>query len=125
MIFYTDSSVFNAAGTTPQNIEEAKEYLTKLDQFDYKFKIDEYYLNQYHFRGLCNGYIDLAQKGQAKIGFKELLTKIAAKEFTDYGARITEYYDLMVNQVFLPNCNHDECWWTSWTIVCMFCIRNA
>jgi ribonucleoside-diphosphate reductase alpha chain len=98
-----DSSIFNAAGNTPQNIEEAKEYLTKLDQFNYKFKIDEYYLNQYHFRGLVNGYIDIAQKGQAKISFKDLLTKLAAKQFTDYGARITEYFDLMVNQVFLPN----------------------
>ena len=98
-----DSSVFNVAGNTPQNVEEAKEYLTKLDQFNYKFKIDEYYLNQYHFRGLVNGYIDIAQKGQAKISFKDVLTKLAAKEFSDYGARITEYFDLMVNQVFLPN----------------------
>jgi len=98
-----DSSVFNAAGNTPQNIDEAKEYLQKLDQFNYKFKIDEYYLNQYHFRGLVNGYIDIAQRGQVKISFKDLLTKIAAKEFTDYGARITEYFELMVNQVFLPN----------------------
>jgi ribonucleoside-diphosphate reductase alpha chain len=98
-----DSSIFNATGNTPQNIEEAKEYLTKLDQFNYKFKIDEYYLNQYHFRGLVNGYIDIAQRGQAKISFKDLLTKLAAKEFTDYGSRITEYFDLMVNQVFLPN----------------------
>jgi ribonucleoside-diphosphate reductase alpha chain len=98
-----DSSIFNIAGNTPQNIEEAKEYLTKLDQFNYKFKIDEYYLNQYHFRGLVNGYIDIAQRGQAKISFKDLLTKLAAKEFIDYGERITEYFDLMVNQVFLPN----------------------
>ena len=98
-----DSSIFNATGNTPQNVEEAKEYLTKLDQFNYKFKIDEYYLNQYHFRGLVNGYIDIAQRGQAKISFKDLLTKLAAKEFTDYGSRITEYFNLMVNQVFLPN----------------------
>ena len=98
-----DSSIFNAAGNTPQNVEEAKDYLTKLDQFDYKFKIDEYYLNQYHFRGLVNGYIDIAERGQAKISFKDLLTKLAAKQFTDYGARITEYFELMTNQVFLPN----------------------
>jgi len=98
-----DSSIFNAAGNTPQNIEEAKEYLPKLEQFDYKFKIDEYYLNQYHFRGLVNGYIDIAERGQAKISFKDLLTKLAAKQFTDYGARITEYFELMTNQVFLPN----------------------
>ena len=73
-----DSTEFNAAGNTPQDIEEAKAYLPKLDQFNYKFKIDEYYLNQYHFRGLVNGYIDIAQKGQAKISFKDLLTKLAA-----------------------------------------------
>jgi ribonucleoside-diphosphate reductase alpha chain len=38
-----------------------------------------------------------------KIGFKELLTRIAAKKFDRYAEKIAEYYELMVSQDFLPN----------------------
>ena len=36
--------------TTKQDVEEAKAYLEKLDAFDYKFKIGEYYLQQMAFQ---------------------------------------------------------------------------
>ena len=98
-----DSEIFIKDGNTSQNTEEATEYLTKLDHFDYKFKIGEYYLNKWHFRGLINGYVDLAKKGQMKIGFKELLTQLAGKKFNIYSEKISEYYSLMTNQIFLPN----------------------
>ena len=98
-----DSEIFIKDGNTSQNTEEATEYLTKLDHFDYKFKIGEYYLNKWHFRGLINGYVDLAKKGQMKIGFKELLTQLAGKKFNIYSEKINEYYSLMTNQIFLPN----------------------
>ena len=98
-----DNSIFSKDGNITQDISEAEEYLTKLDGFDYKFKIGERYLNKWHFRGLINLYIDLASKGQAKIGFKDLLTKLAAKEFESYADKITEYYELMTSQIFLPN----------------------
>ena len=98
-----DSEIFVKNGNTSQNTEEATEYLTKLDHFDYKFTIGEYYLNKWHFRGLINGYVDLAKKGQMKIGFKELLTQLAGKKFNIYSEKINEYYSLMINQIFLPN----------------------
>jgi ribonucleoside-diphosphate reductase alpha chain len=98
-----DSEIFIKNGNTSQNTEEATEYLTKLDHFDYKFKIGEYYLNKWHFRGLINGYVDLAKKGQMKIGFKELLTQLAGKKFNIYSEKISEYYSLMTHQIFLPN----------------------
>jgi len=98
-----DSEIFDKKGNTSENIEEATEYLTKLDHFDYKFKIGEYYLNKWHFRGLINGYVDLAKTGQVKLGFKTLLTQLAAKKFDIYSEKINEYYSLMINQIFLPN----------------------
>ena len=98
-----DDEIFANNANTQQNIEEATEYLTKLDHFDYKFKIGEYYLNKWHFRGLINGYVDLAKNGQMKVGFKELLTQLAAKKFNIYSEKIDEYNSLMVNQIFLPN----------------------
>jgi ribonucleoside-diphosphate reductase alpha chain len=98
-----DSQIFEKSGNITQNIEEAKIYLEKLDAFDYKFKIGDYFLNKWHFRSLINHYITLANKGQMKIGFKELLTLIAAKKLDSYADRITEYLQLMTSQDFLPN----------------------
>ncbi len=98
-----DSKVFEKSGNITQNIEEAKSYLEKLDAFDYKFKIGDYFLNKWHFRSLINHYITLANNGQMKVGFKELLTLIAAKKLDSYADRITEYLVLMTSQDFLPN----------------------
>ena len=98
-----DSSVFEIEGGNTQNTEEAARYLDKLDDFDYKFKIGKYLLNKWHFRSLIHHYIDLAKRGQMKVGIKEFLTMLAARKFDQYAERISEYYDLMVSQDFLPN----------------------
>lgn len=98
-----DAEFFVKDGNLKQDIDEARNYLTKLDSFDYKFKIGDYYLNKYHFRALIHHYISLASQGKLKIGFKDLLTKIAAKQLDHYAEKISEYYDLMVSQDFLPN----------------------
>jgi ribonucleoside-diphosphate reductase alpha chain len=98
-----DSELYAKEGTIPQDIEEARRYLAKLDDFEYKFKIGAYYLNKYHFRGLINHYVYLANRGQMKKSFKEVLTLIAAKKFDNYADRISEYYTLMTEQDFLPN----------------------
>lgn len=98
-----DSKVFEKTGNITQDIEEARTYLEKLDNFDYKFKIGEYFLNKWHFRSLINHYVTLASKGQMKVSFKDLLTLLAAKELDDYADKITEYLELMTAQDFLPN----------------------
>ena len=58
-----DSQIFEKSANLTQNTEEAKSYLEKLDNFDYKFKIGDYFLNKYHFRSLINHYITLANHG--------------------------------------------------------------
>ena len=98
-----DSQIFDKAGNTNQDIDEAESYLEKLDAFDYKFKVGDYYLNKWHFRSLINHYVTLANKGQMKISFKELLTLLAAKKLDSYADRITENLELMTSQDFLPN----------------------
>jgi ribonucleoside-diphosphate reductase alpha chain len=98
-----DAELYSKDASAHQDIEEARRYLTKLDDFEYKFKIGSYYLNKYQFRGLINHYIYLAKRGQMKKSFKEVLTLIAAKKFDNYAERIQEYYDLMTKQDFLPN----------------------
>lgn len=98
-----DSELYVREGGAHHDAEEARKYLAKLDDFDYKFKIGQYYLNKYHFRGLINHYMYLAKRGQMKKSFKEVLTLVAAKKFDQYADRIAEYYTLMTEQDFLPN----------------------
>ena len=98
-----DAQVFDNSGNTTQDVEEAKSYLEKLDAFDYKFKVGDYFFNKWHFRSMINHYVTLANKGQMKVSFKELLTLLAAKKLDNYADKITEYFDLMVSQDFLPN----------------------
>jgi len=98
-----DSQVFDKSGNNKQDIDEAKSYLEKLDAFDYKFKVGDYFFNKWHFRSLINHYVTLATKGQMKVSFKDLLTLLAAKKLEVYSDRITEYFEIMTAQNFLPN----------------------
>ena len=98
-----DSQIFDKSGNITQDVDEAKSYLEKLDAFDYKFKVGDYFFNKWHFRSLISHYTTLANKGQMKISFKEVLTLLAAKKLDNYADKITEYFDLMVAQDFLPN----------------------
>jgi len=98
-----DSQVFDKSANTTQDIDEAKAYLEKLDAFDYKFKLGDYFFNKWHFRSLINHYVILANKGQMKVSFKDLLTLLAAKKLEVYSDRITEYFEMMTAQNFLPN----------------------
>src|SRR5919109_761611 len=98
-----DSQLFNLEGGYNQNIEEAEKYYAKIDDFDLKLKIGDYYLNKYHFESLIRHYISLAKMGRMKVGFKELLRIIAESKLSVYEERVKEYYNLMVSRDFLPN----------------------
>ena len=98
-----DSQIFDKSGNNKQDVDEAKSYLEKLDAFDYKFKVGDYFFNKWHFRSLINHYVTLANKGQMKVSFKDLLTLLAAKKLEAYADKISEYFEMMTNQNFLPN----------------------
>jgi len=98
-----DSQIFEKSGNNTQDVEEAKSYLEKLDAFDYKFKVGDYFFNKWHFRSLISHYVALANKGQMKVSFKDLLTLLAGKKLEVYSERITEYFEMMTAQNFLPN----------------------
>ena len=98
-----DPAIFNLAGGHTQNIEEAERYYGKLDDFDNKLHLGDYYLNRYHFEAMIRHYIYCAQHGQMKISFKEVLRMIAENKMEQYEERIWEYYNLMVSKDFLPN----------------------
>ncbi|HYP42469.1 MAG TPA: ATP cone domain-containing protein, partial [Candidatus Nitrosocosmicus sp.] len=98
-----DVSIFDLNGGYKQPLSEAEKYYEKLDDFDYKLKIGNYYLNKFHFESLIRTYVNEAKIGRMKISFKELLRMMAEGKLANYGNKIFEYYNLMVSGEFLPN----------------------
>ena len=98
-----DAEIFDRSGNSKQDVNTAKSYLEKLDAFDYKFKVKDYFFNKWHFRSLINHYVALADKGQMRVSFKSILTMLAEKKLDNYADKITEYFELMIAQDFLPN----------------------
>ncbi|MGN6348548.1 MAG: ribonucleotide reductase N-terminal alpha domain-containing protein, partial [Candidatus Nitrosocosmicus sp.] len=98
-----DLSIFDVNGNYTQSIFEAEKYYEKLDDFDNKLKIGNYYFNKFHFESLIRLYINTAKSGKMKTSFKELLRMIAEGKMAHYGNKIVEYFNLMVSGEFLPN----------------------
>src|SRR6476646_3516721 len=98
-----DTRIFSLAEGILQNIQEAEKYYSKIDDFDMKLKIGDYYLNKYHFEAMIRHYVYLAKGGHMKVSFKELLRIIAEGSMSAFSERIIEYYNLMVSRDFLPN----------------------
>ena len=98
-----DSHLFDLVGMHIQQIEEAEKYYAKIDDFDVKLKIGNFYMNKYHFEALIRHYIYLAKQGHMKLSFKEILRLMVEGKLAQYEERIREYYELMISRDFLPN----------------------
>lgn len=98
-----DSHLFDLEGRHIQGIEDAEKYYAKIDDFDMKLKIGNFYLNKYHFEALIRHYIYLAKQGHMKLSFKEILRLMVEGKLAQYEERIREYYELMISRDFLPN----------------------
>jgi len=98
-----DQKVFGLRAGVKQNIEELNDYLSRIDEFDKKYKIGSYELNKWHVESLLLIYKDLAGQGQMKVSVSELLKMFEEGKFDDYARRVEEYYRLMINMDFIPN----------------------
>lgn len=98
-----DPALFSKDNNVKQDVEKARTYLTKLDDFDCKFKLGDYFINKWHFRSLINHYIHLAANGHMKLSFKDLLIMLASKKLDKYADKVFEYLEIMASQDFLPN----------------------
>ena len=98
-----DPTLYDQRGNYKQNVEEAREYLSKLDSFDNKFHVGKYYINKWHFRSLINHYASLADSGKMKVSFRDVLGLLASQKFDGFEEQIRTYLQLMISQVYLPN----------------------
>lgn len=79
-----DSHLFDLVGMHIQQIEEAEKYYAKIDDFDMKLKIGNFYMNKYHFEALIRHYIYLAKQGHMKLSFKEILRLMVEGKLAQY-----------------------------------------
>jgi ribonucleoside-diphosphate reductase alpha chain len=84
------------------HVKDAKHYLSSIAITPAK-KIGQYTLNEHHLDAMVRAYIGLAKDGRTLVTFSNLLWRIDNHEFDQYEHNIKSYYELMVNQVFLPN----------------------
>ena len=78
-------------------------YLSDLDAWDKKLKIGKYALNKWHLERLISAYEEHANKGKMKVGFDEIISMIQSGAFNKYEPIFDKYFNLMVEQVFMPN----------------------
>ena len=97
-----DSRVYDKKGgyNIPMTLSK---YLSDLDAWDKKIKIGKYSLTKWHLERFISAYEELANEGKMKIGFDELITMIKNGTFDSYEKVIDEYFNLMTNQIFMPN----------------------
>ena len=97
-----DDRVYSKEGKYKPHITVAS-YLSNLDALDKKIRIGKYVLTKWHLERFIAAYEELANEGKMKVGFDELIAMIKSGAFDDYEKLADRYFDLMVNQVFLPN----------------------
>ena len=98
-----DERVFSKEGTHIQDLKRVEYYLQNFENFDGAYSIGRFKLNKYHFERMVNLYRELAEKGKMKISIDEFLNMLENGEFDEYENVIEEFFNLMVNQVFMPN----------------------
>lgn len=98
-----DERVFSKEGTYTQDLKRVEYYLQSFENFDGVYSIGRFKLNKYHFERMVNLYRELAEKGKMKVSIDEFLNMLKNGEFDKYEDVIEEFFNLMVNQVFMPN----------------------
>ncbi|MCD6575855.1 MAG: adenosylcobalamin-dependent ribonucleoside-diphosphate reductase [Nanoarchaeota archaeon] len=97
-----DKRVYDKDGKYQIPITISK-YLGNLDAWDKKIKIGKYTLTKWHLERFISAYEEHANKGKMKIGFDELMSMLQNGTFEEYEEVFDRYFNLMVNQVFMPN----------------------
>ncbi len=98
-----DERVFLKEGNYTQDLSKVEYYLQNFENFDGVYSIGRFKLNKYHFERMINLYKELAEKGKMKVSIDEFLRMLEQGEFEKYEEVVEEYFNLMVNQVFMPN----------------------
>ena len=83
--------------------EGAVKVMLDIDIEDWDVSFDGHEVNKWTRKSMYNLYKRLNEQGKMKMELPFLLEAINDGEFDEYGEQWQEYYDLMVEQEFMPN----------------------
>ena len=97
-IFY-DEKVYDI--NSGQNVFELEKF--KATEYDNKFSIGKYKLNQYHIEGARRIYGRYNKQRKMMVSWSQFLELLEQGYFNKYEKSIDEFYNLMVERKFMPN----------------------
>ncbi|MBI2651450.1 ribonucleoside-diphosphate reductase, adenosylcobalamin-dependent [Candidatus Woesearchaeota archaeon] len=97
-IFY-DEKVYDIS--SKQNSFELPDF--NQAEFDNKFSIGKYKLNQYHMEGIRRIYGRYNKEKNMKVSWSQFLDLLNNNYFNKYEKAIDDFYGLMVEKKFMPN----------------------
>ena len=83
--------------------ESNSTFYYKDEHFINPIKIGQYTLNEYHLEAFSELYNQLAREGHMKCTKSMLLQMVDDGDLTKYQQNIRSYYEVMTNQLFMPN----------------------
>ena len=97
-IFY-DEKIFDKEAK--QRAFEIEEF--NADEYDEKFSIGKYKLNQYHMDGVRRLYERMNRNKQMKVSWSQFMDLLDKGYFNKYEKSVEEFYELMTKRKFMPN----------------------
>src|SRR3989344_5678932 len=97
-IFY-DEKVYDIRGQ--QNAYELEEFNQK--EFDGRFSIGKYKLNQYHMEGIRRVYERYNKEKKMKVSWSQFLELLEDGYFNKYESSMDDFLSLMTKKKFMPN----------------------
>jgi len=97
-IFY-DEKVYDI--TCSQNTFEVEGF--NQEEYDNKFSIGKYKLNQYHMEGVRRLYERYNKDKKMKVSWSQFLELLEDGYFNKYEKSMDDFYNLMVEKKFMPN----------------------
>src|SRR3989338_2655620 len=73
------------------------------DEYDEKFSIGKYKLNQYHMDGVRRLYERMNRNKQMKVSWSQFMDLLDKGYFNKYEKSVEEFYELMTKRKFMPN----------------------
>ncbi len=97
-----DARIFELNGDRKMN-HNAADYLKKFTEYGNRYNFNNHYINEWAFKSMTELYIELANMGQMKTDYKEVLTLFDEGHFNKYHDNWQNYFNMLVNQEFMPN----------------------
>ncbi|MFB6290470.1 MAG: adenosylcobalamin-dependent ribonucleoside-diphosphate reductase [Candidatus Bipolaricaulia bacterium] len=98
-----DDRVFDREGGATETGEQAEKYLSSFRDYGNRYAFADHRINQWTFKSMAELFANLAEDGHMKVDFSKFLDLLDNGYFDQYQSNWQTYFDMMVNQKFLPN----------------------